>query len=112
MHANCHVAYAAMEQCHCLSRRLVAKTLGGSWFSTTTGGRCAEGERPGDGGSSGCTWRPVALKKAVNYSCVQANVAATVLSHGKTCFGGQSLQCMAVHRMFPVNIVYFLHTNS
>eukprot|EP01047_Picozoa_sp_COSAG01_P048625 COSAG01_NODE_4751_length_4767_cov_3.800985_3_plen_223_part_00 len=35
---------------------------------------------------TGCSWRPVALKKAVNYSCVQGHVAAAVMAHGHACF--------------------------
>ena len=62
----------------------VTDILGGSWFSTTTEGRCAEGHRPGD--SSGCTWRPIGIRKALNYSCLQSNVAKTVMGQNKACF--------------------------
>ena len=69
-----------------MNHRKMAALMGGSWFSTTAEGRCdtAKGQRPGDG--SGCSWRPIGLKKAVNYSCVQSNVAKAVLAHGKSCF--------------------------
>eukprot|EP01052_Picozoa_sp_SAG31_P012218 SAG31_NODE_708_length_12684_cov_8.500199_7_plen_362_part_00 len=70
----------------------VAAVLGGSWFSTTAAGRCAPGASPGD--ASGCSWRPVGLRKAVDYSCVQSNVAAVVMKENPACFskctdGGQ-----------------------
>lgn len=62
----------------------IVNTLAGSWFSTTVEGRCAEGHTPGD--SSGCTWRPVGIRKALNYSCLQSNVAQTVIERNKPCF--------------------------
>ena len=81
-----NATWVGPQQLHA-NHRLLAKTLGGSWFSTTASGRCPAGTRPSDGGGGeGCTWRPVTLKKAVNYSCVQANVAAPVLTHGRKCF--------------------------
>lgn len=62
----------------------IAEVLGGSWFSTTSAGRCESGAVPGD--SSGCTWRPVQLKKAIDYSCLQSNVAASVMRTNRKCF--------------------------
>lgn len=49
--------------------RLISEKLGGSWFSTPAAGECTGYARPGDG--SGCTWRPVRLQKAINYTCLQ-----------------------------------------
>lgn len=66
------------------NRRSIVNTLGGSWFSTTTEGRCKEDHVPGD--SSGCSWRPIGIRKALNYSCLQANVAGTVIAHNPQCF--------------------------
>lgn len=66
------------------NRRSIVNTLAGSWFSTTTEGRCKEGHLPGD--SSGCSWRPIGIRKALNYSCLQANVAGTVIAHNPQCF--------------------------
>jgi hypothetical protein len=66
------------------NHRSIVNTLAGSWFSTTTEGRCKEGHLPGD--SSGCSWRPIGIRKALNYSCLQANVAGTVIAHNPPCF--------------------------
>ena len=66
------------------NHKSIVNTLAGSWFSTTTSGRCKEGHVPGD--SSGCSWRPIGIRKALNYSCLQANVAGTVIGHNPQCF--------------------------
>jgi hypothetical protein len=64
--------------------RLLTHKLGGSWFSTPSAGLCAPAARPGDG--SGCSWRPLQMKKALNYSCLQSNVATAVRAHAPACF--------------------------
>ena len=66
------------------NHKAVASILSGSWFSTTTAGRCAAGHVPGD--ASGCSWRPIAIRKALNYTCLQSNVAEAVIKHNTKCF--------------------------
>jgi hypothetical protein len=75
--------------------RLIATKLGGSWFSTPAAGECKGDAVPGDG--TGCSWRTLELKKAVNYSCVQANVAAAVMARNPQCFS----TCADGHRRDP-----------
>ena len=59
---------------------------GGIWYSHPHAGRCAaEGGYVGDG--SGCTWRDVAVTRAVNASCMYATVDAAVVASNPGCFG-------------------------
>ena len=78
----------------------ISRALGGSWFSTTSAGRCHNGARPGDG--SGCSWRPLQLRKAVNYSCLQGNVAAAVMQHNPLV--SQALPFLCVSTAFSTHV--------
>jgi hypothetical protein len=60
----------------------MCQTLNGNWISTREQGRCAEGERPGDGR---CFWREVELKRNVNATCVRNTFLAALQKNDNSC---------------------------
>jgi len=56
----------------------------GHWFSTPENGQCNGTHTVGDG--SGCTWRLVAMTKAINATCMYAHIDTKVEQHNRACF--------------------------
>ena len=63
----------------------------GIWYSSPAMGECQPGQYVGDG--SGCTWRAVGLKKAINASCLYNHIDTnieTASPTAKACFAACS----------------------
>jgi len=57
----------------------------GIWYSHPDKGECRGSHYVGDG--SGCTWREVAQKRAINATCMYARLDRNVEQHDPSCFG-------------------------
>ena len=56
---------------------------GGSWYSHPHQGMCAPGHTVADGS---CSWRVVAVKRAINATCMYDRIDKNVEKHNATCF--------------------------